>query len=118
MSLPVVRPMELEVQAGQQPHVRMDDVPGMAGMLCGLGLRCAQFICAYNTLSVMANTPALFPMAPHHHQKLSLLMSRRRRGPIHQEEHGSGRTPMVCCLMDLGCGVVGAMAPTYNCIFF
>ncbi|XP_044354281.1 CASP-like protein 5A1 [Triticum aestivum] len=56
MSHPVVHPMEVEVQAGQQPQVRMDDVPGKPGTLCGLGLRCAQFICASITLSVMANT--------------------------------------------------------------
>ncbi|KAM3336233.1 hypothetical protein ACQJBY_030301 [Aegilops geniculata] len=56
MSHPVVHPMEVEVQAGQQPQVRLDDVPGKPGTLCGLGLRCAQFICASITLSVMATT--------------------------------------------------------------
>lgn len=56
MSRPVVCPMEVEVQADQQPQVRMDDVPGKPGTLRGLGFRSAQFLCAAITLSVMANT--------------------------------------------------------------
>uniref|UniRef100_A0A287MQ82 CASP-like protein n=2 Tax=Hordeum vulgare subsp. vulgare TaxID=112509 RepID=A0A287MQ82_HORVV len=58
MSSAAVRPIEVEVPVGQQPHanVRMNDVPGKPGTPFGLALRCGQSLCTGVTLAVLATT--------------------------------------------------------------